>query len=262
MDRRRFFMSNIHRNAKPFFSEGHRKTICLLVHGFTGSPSEMKLLGEYLRSKGYGVSAPLLSGHGTTPEEMILTGWYDWYGSVEKEYLRLSNKYPQSKIIPIGLSMGGTLVLHLASHYTLSGIVALCPGLYLRSNKAYMTPVLQYFKKYEHRNVTGNTKTIKNYDNNSQFYYDKTPIKSVASQLSLIKKVRKEITCINAPILIIQSKKDGTLNPQGAKKIYDNIASQEKKLVWLEKSGHIITLGPERSLVFQKTEDFLCNVCN
>lgn len=252
-------MGIVNKYAKPFFFEGNKKIICLLIHGFTGSPSEMKLLGKYLCSKGYGVSIPLLSGHGTTAEDMLLTSWSDWYDSVEREYMRLVNRYPESKIIPIGLSMGGTLVLHLAYSHCLSGIVTLCPGLYLHSKKAYLAPLLQYFKKFEYKNITSNTKVIRDDDNgiNNQFFYDKTPIKSVSSQLSMIRKVRKEIASINTPFLIIQSKKDRTVDPEGATKIYDTIGSQTKKLIWLEESGHIITLGSERNLVFEEIFNFL-----
>lgn len=251
-------MSSVHSYAKPFFWEGSKGIICLLVHGFSGSPSEMRPLGEYLRTKGYGVSAPLLAGHGTKPEKMILTGWPNWYDSVESEYLRLLEKYPQRKIVPMGLSMGGTLVLHLAYNYRFQGIVVLSPGFNLRSKKAYLAPVLQYFKDYEPRSISDEAKTMR--EINKQFYYEKTPIKSVASQLSLLKKVKKEITHIKDPLLIIQSKNDGTLNPKGAKKIYDNVSSQIKKLVWLEQSGHIITLGQENDIVFKNIEEFLCDI--
>lgn len=251
-------MGSVHSYAEPLFWEGDKAIVCLLVHGFAGSPSEMRPLGEYLSAKGYGVSAPLLAGHGTRPEEMILTGWPNWYDSVEKEYLRLSKKYPRKKIVPMGLSMGGTLVLHLAYHYRFEGIVVLNPGFKLRTKKAYFAPILQYFKDYEPRNITDNAKAMR--ELHKQFYYDSTPIKSVTSQLLLLKQVKKEIFHIKEPILIIQSKRDGTLNPQGAKKIYETVASEVKKLVWLEKSGHIITLGEEKEIVFKKVEEFLCDL--
>jgi len=253
-------MNDINKYANPFFKEGNKKEMCLLIHGFAGSPSEMKPLGQYLYNKGYGVSIPLLSGHGTTPEDMNLTSWIDWYVSVEDEYLRILKKYPKIKIIPIGLSMGGTLALHLAYNYNFKGIITLCPGLYLNSRKVYFLPLLKYFKKYEYKNITGDSKKIKNKNINKQFFYNKIPIKSVNSLLALIRKVRKEITYINAPFLIIQSKNDRTVNPNKARKIYNNISSQIKKIIWLEKSGHIVTLGSESNLVFKEIYRFLNNI--
>ena len=42
----------------------------LLIHGFPGSPVEMRLIGEYLNEREMTVLAPLLPGHGTTPEDL------------------------------------------------------------------------------------------------------------------------------------------------------------------------------------------------
>ena len=40
--------------AEPFFFPGNRIG-CLLVHGFTGAPKEMRWMGEYLNQQGYTV---------------------------------------------------------------------------------------------------------------------------------------------------------------------------------------------------------------
>jgi hypothetical protein len=37
------------------------------IHGFTGSPAEMRLLDHYLHERGLTVAAPLLPGHGARP---------------------------------------------------------------------------------------------------------------------------------------------------------------------------------------------------
>jgi len=48
--------------AEPFFLSGSRCG-CLLVHGFTGTPKEMRWMGENLHSQGYTVLGIRLSGH-------------------------------------------------------------------------------------------------------------------------------------------------------------------------------------------------------
>ena len=55
--------------AEPFFLPGRSEGV-LLLHGFTGSPSEMKLYGAYLQQCGYTVLAIRLAGHGTSPEDL------------------------------------------------------------------------------------------------------------------------------------------------------------------------------------------------
>ena len=49
--------------AEPFFLPGSGKSGVLLIHGFTGTPAEMVLLGEYLQQQGYSVLAVRLCGH-------------------------------------------------------------------------------------------------------------------------------------------------------------------------------------------------------
>ena len=69
--------------------------------------------------------------------------------------------------------------------------------------------------------------------------------------------VKEELGEIKASALILQSQDDTLVNPQSAEYIYDHLGSKEKELIWLEKSGHVITLGVERQLVFERIEQFL-----
>src|SRR5437764_946463 len=48
---------------QPFRIRGGTRG-CLLIHGFAGTPPEMRGLGEYLAAAGYDVMGPLLAGHG------------------------------------------------------------------------------------------------------------------------------------------------------------------------------------------------------
>ena len=52
-------------DIRPFFFAGG-DVGCLLVHGFTGTPHEMRFLGERLAAQGYTVSGVCLAGHATS----------------------------------------------------------------------------------------------------------------------------------------------------------------------------------------------------
>src|ERR1035437_5524360 len=56
----------------------------LLLHGFAGTPPEMRPLAEELGRRGFTVYAPLLAGHGTSPEELEKTGHRDWIRSANE----------------------------------------------------------------------------------------------------------------------------------------------------------------------------------
>ena len=56
----------------------------LLVHGLTGTPNEMRFVARGLHEAGYTVHAVQLAGHCGSAEDLVKTGWQDWYASVEK----------------------------------------------------------------------------------------------------------------------------------------------------------------------------------
>src|SRR2546430_7371293 len=72
-----------------FSLPGSRPLGCLLVHGFTGTPEEMRPLGEALAARGFPVYAVRLAGHGTDVAELARTRWTDWFASVEAGVARL-----------------------------------------------------------------------------------------------------------------------------------------------------------------------------
>ena len=56
----------------------------LLFHGLTGTPTEMKCVGKGLARAGLTVYAPQLAGHCGSKEDLLATGWRDWYASAEE----------------------------------------------------------------------------------------------------------------------------------------------------------------------------------
>lgn len=246
-------MAQVHPHAQPFSWPGSNGVTCLLVHGFTGSPSEIRSLAEHLSARGYGIEAILLPGHGTTPQDMARTTWRDWYGAVEEEYIRLSRLH--KLVIPIGFSMGGVLCLHLAARHPVPGIVTLSSPIFIANRKAYLAPLLKYFYKYRTKPVAAEVQAQNLAE--GHFSYTITPISSLASLLQLIRIVKQELPALKMPALIMQSRMDRTVNPQSAQYIYDRLGSTDKELIWLQESGHVITRGPEKELVFAKVERFV-----
>jgi len=80
---------------------------CLLLHGFTGTPSEMRPLGQRLAARGYTVCAPLLPGHGTRVDELARTTWEEWFSAALESWSELGKQ--ASERVVAGLSMGALL---------------------------------------------------------------------------------------------------------------------------------------------------------
>src|SRR6266446_6499977 len=85
----------------------------LLVHGLTGTPYEMRYLGERLAARGVRVRGVKLAGHASAPENLGLSSYDNWYESVVLglEELRQFSE----PIVVVGLSMGAVLSARVAA---------------------------------------------------------------------------------------------------------------------------------------------------
>src|SRR5260370_36324799 len=68
-------------DTQEFFLPGAGVS-ALLIHGLTGTPYEMRYLGERLAAHGVRVRGVKLAGHAGTPGELGATGYGNWYESV------------------------------------------------------------------------------------------------------------------------------------------------------------------------------------
>jgi len=246
--------SFLHENAKEFFYPGS-KTGILLIHGFTGSPSEMRYLGEYLKDKGFTVNGVLLKGHGTTIQDMNKTSYKDWIKSAEQGYLKLIDECDE--IFVVGFSMGGALALHLAQKYDIKGIISLSTPIRILNRQYYIAMLVKYFKF-----IIGKQQKIVKQKDPFIISYDKTPIKCMVSLMQLINLVKADLHKIEKPILIMQSYGDGTVHPSSANFIYNRIASIDKSIIFLHNSGHVITCDIEKEQVFDEVHSFISKRCS
>src|SRR5687767_7503545 len=87
----------------------------LLIHGFTASPTQLRLVGTDLHQRGLTVSAPLLPGHGTTLADLSKQHWQDWVRHVELALTDLKSRC--SAVFVAGISLGSLLTLYLAAEH-------------------------------------------------------------------------------------------------------------------------------------------------
>ena len=238
--------------GEPFFLQGGRHGV-LLIHGFTGVPGEMLLLGRYLNTKGYTVLCMRLAGHGTTPMDMAHMTGEDWYSSVCDGYSLLSGCC--DKISVVGQSMGGLLGLILAANAKLNVCCSISAPIFIHEDKQLyrLPPKEQCQNKFW-------PKKRRMYDNipeECNASYGEYPMMSVHELLKLIEKGKQELPRIKCPMLIMQSHNDHTVRDRSAKYIYERVGSYEKELIWLEESGHLVTIGCEREKAFKMVADFL-----
>lgn len=238
--------------AEPFLFVGNKVGV-LLIHGFTGAPKEMRWMGEYMHSQGYTALGIRLPGHATRPEDLLRTTWSDWLASVEDGFDYL--KCFCDQIYLVGLSLGGILALTSTARLPVQGVVAmsvpyepppdprvnLLRWLYLVQPKIPKGPGDWY-----------DTAALKDH-----IEYPDYPTKGFYQLLQLLEVMRNSLSAIHQPALLIQSRNDKSVSPENTQKIYDHLGSQDKNIVWIDKSGHTMTHDLSRQQVFEAAGDFI-----
>jgi carboxylesterase len=223
----------------------------LLVHGFTGTPAEMRLLGEHLHAQGFTVLAIRLPGHGTSVQDMESTSWRHWYGAAIDGFQLLTGLC--NEISVAGLSMGGLLALKLAAEFPIHRVVALSTPIFLMERRIPLLPLYRVFRRFV-------PKKRRDYEDTDPLYYvgyDSTPLSSLSSLLDLIEIVKVDLPSVHCPSLLVQSRREHTVRPESATFILEHLGAQQKELFWLKNSGHVVTVDFERETVFAKITDFL-----
>ncbi|MEW6202949.1 MAG: alpha/beta fold hydrolase [bacterium] len=248
------------KGAEPFYIEGSDAG-CLLLHGFTGTPKEMRPLGEYLAARGIAVLAPLIEGHGTSPAHLAKTRWHDWWRSAAESLKNLQNRCGGKKIFAAGLSMGALQTLHLGTHRPdLTGIISLAAPVFVRHWKlTVFLPLLRnvlLHKIYRYDKALGNDlkdpEALKEH-----LFYSKIPTECMPSLVDYMAHVREDLAEITIPILIIHSRHDHTVHPENANVIYNAVSSQDKEIVYVDNSYHVVTLDYDKEFVFDKIYQFI-----
>lgn len=219
----------------------------LLLHGYTATTAEVRLLAQCLHQKGYTVAGPLLPGHGTTPQEMQHCRWQDWAAEVEHTYQTLAAQC--ERVIVGGESMGALLALHLAAHHpNIEAVLAYSPALRIARKNVWgaylLAPFVGHVKKGE----------IK-----EEFWqgYPVNPLRALVQLHKLQRQVRRRLPAIRQPVLIVQGRLDTAIDLRGVDELYRKIGSSVKELHWMEKSGHVVMIDRELEQVVDVTCRFI-----
>ena len=242
-------IKNPHLEGDPFYFKGNSIGI-LLVHGFTATTAEVRPLGEFLHKRGFTVSAPLLPGHNTFPEDINNFTWRDWLAEVEEAFQEIAE---ECEIVFVGgESTGGLLALYLGTkHQEITGILTYAPALKLTLKptdkiKLYaLAPFVPYIEQEDED------------DGLAWRGYRAKPLKGVIELLRLQKATLPLLGQIHAPTLVVQGRLDDTVDPDVPEMIAKGIKSGYVEIHWMEESSHCVALDKELEEVKQVTIDFV-----
>jgi carboxylesterase len=244
-------LQNPHLEGSSFTWEGGPTGI-LLLHGFGATTAEVRPLAQLLHQGGYTVCGPLLPGFGTTPEEANRCRWGDWAAAALSAYQRLAESC--QTVFVGGESMGGLLALYLASQQPqIAGLLLYAPA--VKTNARFAPLVAQLLSPFI-RTVGKNPVSTPTTDARWQGY-QVYPLPAAAQMFKLARQVRRRLPAIQQPLLIIQGRRDLSVDPSVPEMIASQSRSRIKEIHWMENSTHCVILDSELEQVAELSLRFV-----
>ncbi|PMW99215.1 alpha/beta hydrolase [Pseudomonas sp. FW215-R2] len=258
------------------FVLGTGEVAVLLIHGLTGTPTELRRVAVGLAKAGCTVYVPTLAGHCGGNADLQATGWRDWYEGVRKTFVGIRRQH--SKVFVGGLSMGAVMSMYVASEHP--GQVA---GLLMYSTTlkydgwsihklAFLTPLLMkipfgvHICKFEEKPPYG----IKN--ERLRAIVERQMKEGHSSEAGLLTMegvtvrelhrmnavVRKRMPSITVPALVLHSIEDDITSRWNADYVERKLGGEVVKIL-LDDCYHMITVDLQYRRVVELSVQFIQN---
>lgn len=246
----------------------------LLIHGLGGTPIEMRFVAQGLARAGFTVLCCQLAGHCGTADQLRHSHRKEWRTSVLLALDKLRSQC--STVLVGGLSMGAVLALDVAYRRPddVHGLLLLAPSLKLDGwampwLSRHVLPLVRptpyvsniYMKEREPYGIKDERirafvlKSMQGGDSSGAGTFS-TPLHSFAHFSALAWRVKRRLSKIKAPALILHPRDDDMASLDNALIIQRRLAGPVE-LVVLEDSYHIITLDRQRHLVVDRSVAFV-----
>jgi carboxylesterase len=239
----------------PFFKDTGGSECCLCIHGFTGCPAIYLPLADELEKLGYSVSAPLLTGHGTRPDELRGVRERSWFYGVAAELERLLARYRTVHII--GLSLGGAIATWLAgtnaARVGLGRLILLAPGFGLKDKRYYEA---DFFEAEDVMIQLPRRKPAGDGLDHTRFGYPAMPLYSIKQLLMAAERSTLALDIVRMPTMLLYTAADMIADPDACQKAAERIVSIEINHRYAT-GEHNLLLGPDRLDVIRRIVEFL-----
>ncbi|HXC24764.1 MAG TPA: alpha/beta fold hydrolase, partial [Gemmatimonadaceae bacterium] len=229
----------------------------LLLHGFGDTPQTLRYLADDLAAHEYGVRVPLLPGHGRSAAVFDKTTHIEWIAAARAELLAMRVLYPWVAVV--GLSMGGALSVILAAEFQdIPVLVLLAPYLgmpwYIRATVSWAgvwSDIIGPIHGSSPRSIHDPAERAKN------LAYGSATGRTLRELARVMQRAQRALPDVTARTLLIQSREDNRVAPQVAERAFAALGATDKRLLFTQGAGHIITVDYGRDRIFEEIRAWL-----
>jgi carboxylesterase len=220
-------------------------TACLLVHGYTAFPEEMRELGDHLAAGGCTVLGLRLPGHGTHPRDLARVRWTDWVAAIEDGIAIVRSC---ERVVLVGQSLGAAAVLVAAARVPVAGAVALsAPYMLGRPRRG--------LRRMVRKAAPAHTELGVRREAGYPAYAAESP-RAEREIGRLVEEMRASLASIDAPV--VSSENDPFFPAEHGRRIVADL--RDGQFVALEGLGHSLVLDPRRAEVFAAIDAFVAGL--
>ena len=243
--------------AESISRDGHgalARVGILLMHGFTGSPVSLRPLAELLSKRGFAIELPRLPGHGTEPRDLLPYRYADWRAEAVAGLNRVRAR--TERVVAVGLSMGGTLVLDLATTEKVAGVVTINAQILDRGGLVVkMAPLIEKLVPLAPASAAGLKKNdIKK--GGDEDAYDWVAAAAGNSLVRALPQVRGRLAELSCPLLVAYSRDDHSVPPENSKALPGLVGTKQVTTLELLDSYHVATLDNDLPLLDERIAAF------
>ena len=233
---------------------------CLLLHGFTGTPWDVRPLGEALAAGGFRVRGLRLPGHGTTPAAMLEAGVEDWLLACEEGLAG----FREPRVAVVGLSMGALLALVLGARHPerVQAVACLAPAVRFRDALTRglrlarpLSLAVARLRPWVHKSATDLLDKEARADAPVLAAW---PLRRLRDLWAVQDMAWRSARKVRAPVLLAVARHDRVVDNRGARALARRLRrAQSVRFIELDKGAHIMPRDEGRLLLQQEVLGFL-----
>lgn len=237
---------------ESFLFEGGERAV-ILLHAYTGSPNDVRLLGRELERAGYTAYSPIFTGHASIRFEDILDkGSPDQWLKDAQDAVQFLRRMGYEEIAIMGLSLGGLVATRMLEIDDFIGGGSFNSSIYQVGNSNIPGAFVNYYRSFNKRLEMDPTELEEGVVRIKQ---------KLQGQLAEIKEfsglVQQDIGKVTTPYYLASAGQDELIDKDNGRVLRDALVNADVDYQFFPDAKHVITVGSKRQQFEESVLAFL-----